>query len=177
MDIFIDNLFPLLIVGVSHLHIFLFVSQSAEMPELHSAVCSFGLCAWSSEVRETFPFYRSINIDASFWRCFVFFCLFFFFFKGNWNFTLSHLPLCRWRLWWIFLIRITFLEFHWGKEFNPVSMPWKPVVDMCSNVKKKQQKKDITCLHTVHVVPRVPNFSFFFFFELVLSGNYGKHFS
>lgn len=31
-----------------------------------------------------------------------------------------HSPPCRWRLWWHFWIHITLLEFHNGKEFQPM---------------------------------------------------------
>lgn len=48
-------------------------------------------------------------------------------------------PLCRLRLWWHLLIRVTALDFHRGKEFDPVSIQWKAMAAMYSNIKKQQR--------------------------------------
>lgn len=42
-------------------------------------------------------------------------------------------------------------NFHRGKEFRPVPIPWKPMVATYSN-RNKQKKKNTACLHTAHVV-------------------------
>lgn len=43
----------------------------------------------------------------------------------------------------VFLIPITSLEFHRGKDLQPVPIKWKHIVAMYSNVKKNKK-----CLHT-----------------------------
>lgn len=44
------------------------------------------------------------------------------------------------------------LEFHKGKEYHPVPTQWKSTAATHSNVKKKQHKKNTTCLRTAPVV-------------------------